>query len=47
LKLFLAIEVASGERGDNTERLVERFNNKFSDTMQHQEDVNSKESRLY
>jgi len=47
LRLFSAIEVASGERGNNTERLIARFNNKFNDTVEHHQDVNSKESRWY
>jgi hypothetical protein len=47
LKLFSAIEVASGERGNNTEKLIAQFNNKFSDTVEHQQDGNSEESKWY
>jgi len=45
LKLFSGIEVASGEWGSDTERLVARFNNKFSDTVEHQQDGNAEKSR--
>jgi hypothetical protein len=47
LKLFSGIEVANGERGDNTERLIARFNNQLSDTLDHQQDGSSEKSRWY
>jgi hypothetical protein len=47
LKLFSAIEVASGERGNNTEMLVARFSNQISDPLEHQQDGNNEESRWY
>jgi hypothetical protein len=47
LNLLSAIEVASGERGDNTESLIARFNNKFSDTVEYQHDGNSLEGGWY
>ncbi|GFG35132.1 hypothetical protein Cfor_09619 [Coptotermes formosanus] len=41
-----AIELASGERGNNTERLVAKFNNQLSDMLDHQQDGSSEETSI-
>jgi hypothetical protein len=45
LKLLSAIEVASGERGSNTDKLIAKFSHKETDILERWQAGDSEESR--